>query len=364
MIAAIYFDGQTTRRQPVTLMIHKRVVAISGDGIRRSAGLSKLDISERLEHAPRIMRLPDGCFVEVSDPALDKLLKKNGYRDPWVVRWQQNWPFSLLALISVLAILVAGYQWGLPWVADRIAVHMPAAMEKKIGDQELTLIDAGYMRPSRLSPVEQARLRGLFSELKQPRGGKTAYRLEFRDSGIGANAFALPNGVIVMTDQMVALARSDQAVLAVLAHELGHVQRRHSLRRLLQALGVGVAVNLFIGDVSTVLATVPTLLLDRKYSRDFERESDQYAIDMMRANGIPLSPMADLFEKMRSAHKGGDAAPQVEQGTTSDISEDEHNDDKRPPSKSRRQQRESLDYFSSHPADDERIAKLRAADKQ
>jgi Zn-dependent protease with chaperone function len=357
MIDATYFDGQTTRRQPVMLMIHKRVVVISGDGVRRSVRLSKLDISERLEHAPRLLRLPDGGFVEVSDPSLNRLLRKNGYRDPWVVRCQQNWLLSLFALILVLAMLVAGYQWGLPWAADRIALHMPAAIEKKLGDQELKLIDAGYMQPSTLEPAEQARLRGLFAQLKQPRGEKTGYRLEFRHSRIGPNAFALPNGVIVMTDQLVMLAQNDQAVLAVLAHELGHVQRRHASRRLLQALGVGVVIHLFVGDVSSLLATVPTLLLDQKYSRDFERESDRYAIDMMRTNGIPLAPMADLFEKMGSVRKGVAADGQAESEATDDGDEDTP-----PPRKSRGKQ--PLDYFSSHPTDDERIATLRAADKE
>lgn len=162
------------------------------------------------------------------------------------------------------------------------------------------------MLPSKLSQEEQARLRNWFAKMKQPHGDKTNYRLEFRSSRIdpaghpvlGPNALALPNGMIIMTDELVVLAQDDHAVLGVLGHELGHVRYRHSTRRLLQAMGVGVVVNFLIGDVSSVLAGVPSFLLDQKYSRDFERESDQYAIAMMRANRMPLSPMADLFEKM------------------------------------------------------------------
>ena len=215
MIDAIYFDGRSTRRQPVTLIIHKRVVALRGAGIRRSIRLSQLDISERLQHAPRILRFPEGDFLEISDPALDKMLSANRYRDPWVVRWQQNWPLSLLALISLLAVLAAGYQWGLPWAADKVAQHLPASIEKTIGDEELKLIDARYMTPSKLDSADQERLQGLFSKLKQPRGEKTAYRMVFRHSEVGPNAFALPNGVIVMTDQLVLLAHDDQAVLEI-----------------------------------------------------------------------------------------------------------------------------------------------------
>src|SRR5450631_13180 len=102
MIDAIYFDVQTTRRQAVTVIIHKRVVAMRGDGVHRAVRLSQLDISERLQHAPRILRFPDGAFIEVGDARLDKMLRKNRYRDPWVVRWQNNWPLSLLALVGLL----------------------------------------------------------------------------------------------------------------------------------------------------------------------------------------------------------------------------------------------------------------------
>ncbi len=367
MIDAIYFDGESTRRQQVVLMIHKRILALSGEGVRHSVRLSKVTVSERLEHAPRILRLPGGGTIEVSDRRLDKMLRKNGYREPRVVKWQRNWPLSLLALISLLATLIAGYQWGLPWAADRIAQHLPASLEKKIGDEELKLIDATSMEPSRLDPTVQARLRQRFAALKQPRGEKTPYRLEFRYSKIGPNAFALPNGVIIMTDQLVNLANDDHAVLGVLGHELGHVERRHSLRRLLQTVGVGMVINLWIGDVSSVLAAIPTFLLDQKYSRDFEREADQYAIDMMQANALPLSPMAHLFEKMGAMHQHEEEEETLPQHADSeDVSDEEvetvPTDEQGEQNEQGPRRPKSLDYLNSHPSDAERIARLRAAD--
>ncbi|TCS36217.1 Zn-dependent protease with chaperone function [Paucimonas lemoignei] len=358
MIDAIYFDGQSSRRQPVTLIMHKRVVAMRGEGIKQSHRLSRLRLSERLEHVPRILYMPDGGSVHVSDPRLDKMLAANGYRESRVVGWQRNWMLSLLALVAVVALLLSGYQWGLPWVADQVALHMPAALEKKIGDGQLKLLDKSVMAPSELDPVVQARLQRLFADLKQPRGEKTDYRLEFRRSHIGPNAFAVPNGVIVMTDELVKLAENDQAVLGVLGHELGHLQRRHSLRRLMQALGVSVLLNVWVGDASSVVATVPTVLLDQKYSRDFEREADQYAIDMMQTNGIPLEPMAVLFERMEKyASRNGEASHRHEQdakgeGRRSKSRKDEEEEEPEP-----------LDYFSSHPSGGERVAKLRAADR-
>jgi Zn-dependent protease with chaperone function len=341
MIDASYFDGTTTRRYAVTLIIHKGVASMRGDGVSRSARLAHLDISERLQHAPRILRFPDGGFMEASDHRrLDKMLEGNGYRTPRAVRWQNNWPLSLLALGGLLSILVAGYQWGLPLAADTLAQHLPPSIEKKMGEQGLAAMDRRLLA-SRLSAAEQARLRDLFGALKQPRGEKTAYRLEFRASPMGPNAFALPNGVIVMTDQLVHMAGNDDAILGVLSHELGHVQRHHSGRHLLQALGVGVALNLWLGDAPGAMAAMPAILVRQKHSRDFEREADQYAIDMMRTNGRPLAPMATLFEAME--------APSAED---EDQDQDQERGRKQP----------MPDYLSSHPSSAERIARLRAMD--
>jgi Zn-dependent protease with chaperone function len=363
MIDATYFDGQSTRSHPVTVVIHKRVVAIRGEGIRLGMRLSQLSISEKLMHAPRIVRLPEGGMIEISDPAFDQMLAANRYEEPQVVQWQSKWHLSLLALVSLLVVLVSGYQWGLPWAVGVVAQHLPRSIEKKIGDQELQMVDKTYFAPSKLDPVDQARLRREFEELKQPRGEKTAYRLEFRYSKVGPNAFALPNGTIVLTDQLVMLARNDPAVLAVLSHELGHLQRRHSLRHLLQALGVGVVLNLFIGDVSSALAALPTFLLDQKYSRDFEREADGYAIDMLHANNIPLSPMADLFEKMHDAHADSSTDRHAENGQASEQDdEDDEANQQNGRADGKGKPKPPLEYFSSHPSDAERIARLRAAD--
>jgi Zn-dependent protease with chaperone function len=388
MIEATYFDGRSTLRQPVVLAMKKRVVGVRGaDGFQRVERLSHMDVSEKLLHAPRILRFADGAFVEVSDSRLDRLLAENGYRDPWVVRWQQNWPMSLFALVVLFAVLIVGYQWGLPWAADRVAQHLPASVEQKIGDQELKMLDGRMFGPTRLDPVQRERLQRMFGELQQPRAEKTSYRIEFRDSRIGPNAFALPNGVIVMTDQMVEVAGNDQALLGVLCHELGHLQRRHSLRHILQALGIGAMVNVMFGDVSAVLTALPTFLLDKKYSRDFEREADQYAIDMMQENDLPLSPMADLFERMEAGGKpvpaqdAGAAStprPPIAQGNDDEGNDemgdeegegDEGNAPAPVPEPQRRGPRPRdvgrspvPDYFSSHPSDAERIARFRAAD--
>lgn len=333
MIDAHYFDGRSTRRHPVTLVIEQRVLTMRGASLRRSTRLSRMRISEALENAPRLLHFADGSHLEVADASVNQLLVENRYRQPRIVHWQQQWRRSLACLVCLVLVLICGYQWGMPWSVEQIARQLPPSVERGLGEQALAQMDKlGAMRPSRLPPNEQARLRVAFDALRQPHGEHTAHRLEFRESASGPNAFALPGGIMVMTDQLVTTAGNDGAVLGVLAHELGHVEQRHALRGLMQAAGVGLVLNLALGDISSVLAIAPAFLLEQSYSRQFEREADQYAIDMLKANRLPLAPLADLFEDMADERQG--------------------------------LKQEPADYMSSHPSDAERIARFRQADAE
>ena len=352
MIDAIYYDGINSRRHPVTLVIQKRVLAMRGAGVRRNERLSKMDVSERLQHAPRILRFPDGAFIEASDHRrLDRMLKENRFQDPRVVRWQNNWPLSLLALVGLLVGLLSAYQWGLPAGADALAQQLPASFGKKIGDQGFAVMEERLLAPSKLPAQYQQDLRARFAAMTQPGGQKTPYQLEFRSGKMGANAFALPNGVIVITDAMINAAGNQEAILGVLSHELGHVRRRHSARKLLQSAGIGIVLNMWVGDVSSALAAVPAILLNQKNSRDFEREADKYAIDMMLANRMPLEPMADMFESMSRKAPADDE----------EEDEDEGEETEQGPKAPQAPPEPAPNYLSSHPSDAERVATLRTA---
>ncbi len=103
---------------------------------------------------------------------------------------------------------------------------------------------------------------------------------------MGANAFALPGGTIIFTDEIVELAEDDGELVAVFAHERGHVVNNHSMRNLMQSAGVTFVLGWMLGDLTmitdVVLVGAPVLLQQMSYSRSFEREADEYALMILR----------------------------------------------------------------------------------
>lgn len=160
--------------------------------------------------------------------------------------------------------------------------------------------------------------------------GNPAYTLNFRKGGfIGPNAFALPDGTIVLTDELVELAGDDNdLVLGVLAHEIGHVDHDHSLRQLYRAAGVTALIMLIGGDIGSGTEDIlvqGSALLALSYSRDAERDADRYSVQLMHKAGRDPAAIARFFEIL--GEKLGDKG--------------------------------EGDFFSTHPATPERVEETR-----
>jgi len=303
-LVASYFDGVIAKAQAVTLQVAGGDLVLAGEGINRSILAADVQWPERTRHGIRVAHFADGGSVQCTDAvAWDAWRQHSGQRDSWVVRAQQSWRGVLVSVLLLVVVGAAVYTWGLPWAARAVVAVTPKSVDASLGKASLSAIDDSLMRPSKLSLVEQTRLRDAFTKAlaAQPTGTVPNWQLVFRKSRIGPNAFALPGGTMVMTDEMVELVGGDDKVItAVLAHELGHVRHRHGLRLLVQATVLAGVTSVVLGDFSTLLAGVPLLLGQASYSRDAEKEADAEAVRILKAAGISPAVMVTLFEKLEA----------------------------------------------------------------
>ena len=225
---AIYYNGNTSARSVVRVRGCDRSLHIVGANVNVEVTLADVNVDAPIANTRRVLHLPSGAQLQTDDhAALAALFPRANRLEGWVHALERRWAYALAALV-----VTAGFAWwciayGLPVAATLAAAFVPADLEAKLGDQTLATLDKGLCSASALDAGRQQELRKSFGTLTAGLGDGYNYRLELRACGrIGPNAFALPGGAIVVTDDLVKLAQNDQQVLAVLAHEIGHVRHR------------------------------------------------------------------------------------------------------------------------------------------
>jgi len=207
--------------------------------------------------------------------------------------------------IACVAIAIAAYRWGLPWAAGEGAKHLPPVIGKTLSVQTLKILDSKLLMPSKIAGERQQALRAKLHALQLPEGGSPDSELLFRSSPLlGANAFTLPDGTIIVLDDLIKSIDDDQQILAVFAHELGHAHGRHSLQLLLHSSAVGAFWTIYVGDISTLLAAAPTALVHASYSQSLERQADDYGAALLVHNGMSPALLADALKKLAASHAG------------------------------------------------------------
>ncbi len=229
MIQGRYFDTHSSAAAEAQLEAWADgSVCLHANGRRQVFSLERLEISDRIGSIPRRIRFPDASEFETGDnDAVDQMLGAAAPRQTWAHRLERNWGIAVGALVGVVAVSFLFLRFGLPVVAGWVASTLPPSTDRIIGQHAIQILDHGILKPSKLDAQRQAVLQNLFSRMTATMKDGHDYRLELRSSpALGPNAIALPAGIVVMTDQLSSLAANDEELMAVLAHEIGHVRGR------------------------------------------------------------------------------------------------------------------------------------------
>lgn len=307
-LQARWFDGFHAAEQPVE-------VSLQGDELQfgtQRLPLNHVQWPERTRHGQRLMLLRGAGILSFPDAtAFDAWAEASGQLPSWVERWQLSWPRALTALAMVTLLVAVAWQWGLPWASDRIVERVPLSAEQPVGEQAMALIDKQLLRPSQLSPDDQARWQQRLEQMLSMAKASGAtdlpphLQLHFRQSSstFGPNAFALPGGTICITDELLDLMKDEpDGVMTILAHEIGHVQRRHGLRTGLRVMAISAIAAVWLGDYSSLINGLPVVLATNGYRRDHEREADAFARELALKGGVNPARIAVFFERLREKY--------------------------------------------------------------
>ncbi|MBN8221420.1 MAG: M48 family metallopeptidase [Spirochaetes bacterium] len=214
--------------------------------------------------------------------------------------WSESFGRVIIALAVALAITGVGAHYFM-----ENSYHLiPVTWDKKVGDQaEAGLKEFGAICTSAETVRDLRKFLPYFREA----GTTHQYDIQILKSPV-ENAFALPGGKITVFSATVEKAKNYEELAGILAHEVGHVERRHGMQQLSQYMTLRLVLTLAFGmtDDATILsfaADAGALLLLLKNSRDHERDADAFAARKLAEAGISSKAIREFFERINKESK-------------------------------------------------------------
>lgn len=204
---------------------------------------------------------------------------------------------AAIAAFCVLSIALLWWQYdrALSWVAAKI----PVSSEEEIGKSGLAqmraeseIIDSGEAVKA---------LQDIGGQLTKGSRYKYQWVIKTDDT---LNAFALPGGIVVVHSALIKKADNPNELAAVLAHEVQHIEQRHSLKNMLNSLGWAAILTVTLGDVSAMGAVIAHQMGSMYFSRDLEDEADRLGFQALINAKIKPDGMVTFFQKMAKEEKG------------------------------------------------------------
>ena len=293
-----YFDGKTSQPQKAEVSFDSGFDEL----IFRNGGLKIVwPLREvRYENCGNFLEMrrakDSDEFLAVDDEEFKKhffhYLRKNDKISVYQKLIHLNFPKHIALGAVILAVIVLGYFFAVPYIAEKSVALIPEIFDEKLGDSFI-----GEFSLSNKLDTAKTLLLNEFAEelnLNNHRG------LHFKViQSTTANAFALPNGEIVVYTGILEKMDDYAELAGLIAHEAAHINNRHSMKMLCRNLAGYIFVSALFADVNGIIAVLAEnahSLNTLSYSRTFETEADEQAVYLMMQNGIDPQGFVSLFK--------------------------------------------------------------------
>jgi Peptidase family M48 len=211
--------------------------------------------------------------------------------------------------LAAVASLVGGAVWGVPLLADRIARHLPIAVEISLGDtvdaQIRPMLDAsGGRRPFQCGTggtAQATMARAAFEKLINSLEEAAALPLPVRATVVRSsivNAITLPGGRIYVFEGLLNRTQTVDELAGIIGHEIGHVAHRDGTKAILETTGLSLLFGMLLGDfkVGGAAIVAARTVLQTSYSRAAEAAADEFGGRLMyKVGGDPRALGAILL---------------------------------------------------------------------
>ncbi|AWG20798.1 hypothetical protein FFWV33_04200 [Flavobacterium faecale] len=299
---AVFYDGKTAIPQQIAVLLHKAHATIEFQTIDletikwqiRDISFDKRTDSLFLEHGKdtlQQLKIEDSVFIK----ELQSYRKDNGQ-----IGWYQNLldlgtTSHVVVALSILAIIALCYVYAIPWVGEKSVVLIPEEYDDKLGS-------SAFLENEYFVSVDAAKTKTLnefAAQLQLQNTKKLKFTVVDSDE---VNAFALPDGNIVVFTGILKEMKNYDELVGLLGHEASHVNNRHSMKMLCRSLSGYLFVSIILGDANGVMAVIGdnvNSLQSLSFSREFERQADEDGFKILVKNKINPQGMANLFQRLK-----------------------------------------------------------------
>jgi beta-barrel assembly-enhancing protease len=238
-------------------------------------------------------------------------------------------------VVAVLALLVWLCNLAVDGAVSALVKRVPPQMEQQLGDETLAEVqqEMTFLEDSNRVAQLAMLIAPLTNAVTLGTNGLKLFIAEESDP----NAFALPGGYVIVTTGLLDLVDQPEELLAVLAHELAHVQRKHGIRSMISGAGPFLIFGVLLGGsdgLVGLLGNVTDVMVRSGFSQEYETEADEVGWQILLKSKVDPRGMINAFRKLQ----------------THEAQQQFHDD--------------TPQAFRSHPAVEKRIARLEKQWKQ
>jgi len=113
------------------------------------------------------------------------------------------------------------------------------------------------------------------------------------------NAFALPNGHLVIYSGLILASENPEELSGVISHEVAHIELNHVMKKLIKEVGLSMLISMTTnGGGSEIIRETATTLSSSAFDRTLEKEADIKAIDYLIESNIDAEPFANFLYRL------------------------------------------------------------------
>jgi predicted Zn-dependent protease len=217
----------------------------------------------------------------------------------------------LMAILLLVPFLAGGMMSMNPATEEEEMVFISDTKEKSMGRNIDKQVKEHYKTPA--DPLMQKRIEEIGKRLAEGTDRKNIIYhftvLSDDEEEDSFNAFAVPGGYIYIFDDMVEKLETDDKIAAVLAHEMGHIEAKHSIKRLQGSLGATLLMLLSSrvatngSDIAKANAAIGQLMMS--YSRHDERQADELSVKYLKRAGFDPEGAVQSLKVLKTLRKKG-----------------------------------------------------------